>query len=221
MAFKGTARSRMNFSLFHMMAAARFARQSGEIEIQHQGEPLGPFYDDISVLVASTIIMASTSLEAFINEVFLNADMYLPSSEAEIKANWPAIEKTEALEKFRTAMEMAGADKMKKGTRVYQNVSALIAMRNALVHFKPEWNDENKGHRKIAKQIYNKFPLSPFWQGDKTFPEKCMSYGCAKWCVESALKFVELFCSETSIENRYLNFMDRLNVSLPTENPQH
>jgi hypothetical protein len=79
----------MNFSLFHMMAAAKFARESGRIEKAHEGQALGPFYDEITLHVASTIIMAASSLDSFINEVFLNADLYLKSAELEIKNNWP------------------------------------------------------------------------------------------------------------------------------------
>jgi hypothetical protein len=212
MTFAAQAECRMNLSAHHMMAAAQFARESGKIEKEHEGQPLGQFYEDITIRVVSTIIMSACSLEAFINEIFLDANIHLVSAVAEIENNWPTIEKTEILEKFRTAMEMAGTKKMNKGIPVYQNAHLLIDMRNALVHFKPEWSHEKKGHFRIENKIHNQFPLSPFWQGVKAFPEKCMSYGCAKWCVGSAMEFAETFCQETGIVNKYLHFKNRIIV---------
>jgi nucleoside diphosphate kinase len=74
--FQGHVKVRMNFSLYHMMAADRFAAKAGEIERQYQGQPYGPFFDEIVVHVSSSIIMAVASLESFINAVFLMAEIY-------------------------------------------------------------------------------------------------------------------------------------------------
>jgi hypothetical protein len=71
MKMTATAKFRMNPSLHHMMAACHFASSTGDIERQHQGEELGPFYDEIVMHASSAIIIAVAYLESFINEVFL------------------------------------------------------------------------------------------------------------------------------------------------------
>ena len=201
---------RKNISYFEMRAAAQFARKAGEI-----GPESGPSYDDITVQFVSAIVMAASSLEAFINDVFLYVHMSILLQDAVIKALWPLIEKEGILEKYLLAVKLSEQQALGKGTAGYQNADTLIAMRNALVHFKPEWDDEKNIHKKIELRINRKFPLSRIAHGDCVFPDQCMSYGCARWCVASALTSVDAFCTRTGIENRYLIGGAHLDVSVP------
>src|SRR5262249_26338419 len=150
--------------------------------------------------------------EAFINEVFLNANIYLPSHEKAVKARWPKYEQKKVLEKFQLAMRLRARTRMDSGATTYQNTDTLILMRNAVVHFKPEWSHKKKIQKKIEQRIRKKFPLSPFAHGDSVFPDQCMCYGCARWCVETALAFVDAFCTQSGIENRYIQFYKYLDL---------
>ena len=63
---------------------------------------------------------------------------------------------------------------LNKGEAAFDNVAALIKLRNALVHFKPEWSDEKREHLKIEKRLKGKFQLSPFLSpNDEFFPKRC------------------------------------------------
>jgi hypothetical protein len=209
-----TGMHRMNLSYFQMRAAAQFARKAGEVEQRHTGDDWGPSYDEITLHVISAIVMAASSLEAFINEVFLNPDMHLPQHQKALKTRWPKYEQKKVLDKFQLAMRLRTKKRMDSGVPIYQNADTLILMRNAVVHFKPEWSHEKKIQKKIEQRIHKKFSLSPFAHGDSVFPDQCMSYGCARWCVETALAFVEAFCTQSGIENRFLQFAKYLDVSL-------
>ena len=191
--------------IIQMRAAAQFARQAGEIEQQHTGD-VGDPLDEITLHVISAIVMAASSLEAFINEVFLNANIYLPQYDKVLKARWPKYEQKKVLDKFQLAMRLRTKKRMDSGVSIYQNADTLILMRNAVVHFKPEWSHEKRIQKRIEQCIQKKFALSPFAHGDSVFPDQCMSYGCARWCVETALAFVDAFCTQSGIENRYLIF---------------
>jgi demethoxyubiquinone hydroxylase (CLK1/Coq7/Cat5 family) len=125
---------------------------------------------------------------------------------------WELIDERPILEKFQLATVLKKKPRMNKGTPIYQNAVTLIHMRNALIHFKPEWPEEKDVHKKIERQIESKFPLSPFFQGNSIFPEKCMSHGCAEWSVQVALAFVEAFTTETGIENRYRKHLDKIRL---------
>lgn len=209
-----TGRHRMNLSYFQMRAASQFARKAGEIERRHTGDEWGSSYDEITLHVLSAFVMAASSLEAFINETFLNANTYFPKHEKALKAKWPKYEQKKVLDKFQLAMRLRAGQRMNSGTAVYQNADTLISMRNAVVHFKPEWSHEKRIQKKIEQRIHKKFPLSSFAQGDSVFPDQCMSYGCARWCVETALAFVDAFCTQSGIENRYLQFSKYLDVTV-------
>jgi hypothetical protein len=65
-----TMRQKSAFAVQHMMAAARFSRMCGDIEITHRGEPLGDFYDEQVSCVSATVLLATASLESNINEYF-------------------------------------------------------------------------------------------------------------------------------------------------------
>jgi len=64
-----------------------------------------------------------------------------------------------------------------------------------LVHFKPEWDNDQKKHRKIEEKLHGRFELNPFWPKDNPifFPFKCLSHGCASWAVRSSMNFILQF----------------------------
>jgi hypothetical protein len=60
-----------------------------------------------------------------------------------------------------------------------------------MVHFRPEWPDEQKAHATLGERLRSKFALSPFFDASEPiFPRACMSYGCSKWAVESIRDFI-------------------------------
>lgn len=54
-----------------MMAAARFSRLCGDVEIDHKGETLGSFFDEQISYVSASVLLATASLESNINEYLL------------------------------------------------------------------------------------------------------------------------------------------------------
>src|SRR4051794_19649554 len=66
-------------------------------------------------------------------------------------------------------------------------MSLLQQIRNAVVHFKPEWSHEIDKHGDITAAIVSRdLPLSPFACDRKSaFPRGCMSAGCADWAVST------------------------------------
>ena len=61
-----------------------------------------------------------------------------------------------------------------------------------LVHFRPEWDNDQRKHRKIEDALRGRFELNPFWPENDSvfFPFKCLSHGCARWGVKSSMKFI-------------------------------
>ena len=71
----------------------------------------------------------------------------------------------------------------------------LIDLRNMLVHFKPEWDNDQKKHKEVEKKLKGRFELNPFWPKNNPifFPFKCLSHGCANWAVGSSMRFILQF----------------------------
>lgn len=210
---KPTLRQRSNFAVQHLMAAARFSRKCGEIENQNNGQPLGPFYDVEIGYVSATILLATASLESYINEVWADGEKSFPELTESIRLHLlELIEDKPILEKFHRTLMVKGVEPFSKGAQPYQDAQALIRLRNALVHFKPEWHDEQEQHKKLEKLLIGKFEINPFiGENSVFFPQQCMSYGCTKWAVFTAKDFVADFCYRTQLESKYFKFMDRIN----------
>jgi hypothetical protein len=43
-----------------------------------------------------------------------------------------------------------------KGTELHQSDAALVSLRNAFVHFKPEWDDSLNKHQKLEAKLWLK-----------------------------------------------------------------
>ena len=114
------------------------------------------------------------------------------------------------LAKFDDVITSVGKQGFDKGAAPYQDVSLLINLRNALVHYKPKWitilaeditADEFDDKKIVILQKEHKFPLNPLMDGIMTsfFPNKCLGHGCASWAVKSSIQFIEEFYQRMNI----------------------
>jgi hypothetical protein len=145
----------------------------------------------------------------------------LEHNPALIKVLWDTLEKrANILEKYRKALFIKAGEELSRtaldpGNLIYQNVRSLIQLRNALVHAKPEWYDEQVKHQKIANKVRGKFDRSLFVPTAELFPQGGMSHGCAKWAVNSSVEFVTAFSSQAGLTDRFAKHVAQLN---PSEN---
>jgi len=198
-----SATVKTNFSGHHMLSAAFFARQSANIEETVKKDNLtDEVRDKHRAYVTGAIISSVASLEAAINEIFLSAidgnkifqnfDDKFPELLTEL---WPTVEKTASiLHKYQIVLVAATKEKFNPGQTPYQEVDDLIKLRNALVHYKPEWDTNLKNHKKIEQRLKTRFPINPYSHiNDAFFPKKCLGHGCAEWAVKSSIKFIQDF----------------------------
>ncbi|MFB2980711.1 hypothetical protein [Microseira sp. BLCC-F43] len=214
-------------SLSHIKSAVHLAKLSYEIEAADDGKrPAELFYEHRSYVTGS-IITAVSYLEATINEFFVDiADGYSsiklsPDADALMDIMWKQIEKSSILEKYQIALTLAQKNLFDKGCEPYQSASDLIEVRNALVHYKPEWVGNGDGYEKtlsekLRRKLENRINrLNPLADAGNCafFPHKCLGYGCAKWTVESCVKFTDEFFSRIGLPSNLDS--DRSNLNLP------
>jgi hypothetical protein len=208
-----SVRSRHYFSFIHISAAAEFARRSAEIELTPStvgGK--NPWRLDRCYAVGA-VISSVGFLEALINEVFsdaaettslrlkglgrrqrvLLADMW--AHDVPKTARYPVLEKYDIL---LTLLRKVAFD---KSSQPYQDARLLIDLRNALVHYEPEWishrddsDPDQKARHKFDKSLKGKFKTCPLTgAGNPFWPDGCIGYGCARWSVKTALSLTSAF----------------------------
>lgn len=208
---------RSNFSVQHIMAAARFSRLCYQVEKEHMGEKLGSFYDEIISYTTAAVFSSVASLEANVNEIFadvLDNSLSIGTyDQTFLKEFWRVVEEKSIIEKYKLLYSMKNNDKLNTGGYVYHAVDTLIKSRNVLVHFKPEWQDRQVVHDRIGKQLLGKFQMSPFIiETAPVFPVRCMTHGFAEWAVVSTIDYVKWFADLLNIPYRYEKYVDKLNT---------
>ena len=205
-------RQRSAFAVQHMMAAARFSQMCGEIEIANREQPLGEFFDRQIGAVSAAVMLATASLESNINEYLCEPEKVFPNLLNDSPHTLlQLLEQKSILEKYQSVLLFRGVADFATGEPPYQDVDALIKLRNALVHFKPEWHDEQELHRKIEGRLKGKFEINPaIGENGVFFPQQCMSYGCTKWAVHIALEFMRDFSERSGLPYRFEKFAARI-----------
>lgn len=213
-----------HYSTWHIEAAVLFAKLSGDIEGKKtSGYGISFQY---KACVSAAIVSAFAFLEATINEFFggehykaqrLSGEKPDPATIVIMSRLWKigAFRNSSTFDKFQVALDIAQKEQFKKGSSLVANFNALRDLRNALVHFEPDWaplSDEVEISNKLQKRLKGKFSLCPDLKGKANpfFPDKCMSYGCAKWAVRSSLAFADEFFQRMDLKPPYEGSRSRL-----------
>jgi hypothetical protein len=175
--------------------------------------------------IFSSIILCVSFLEANINELYSRIeDKNIKVKNEEIVTSlWsrgiPRTARYPIIEKYEILLDIIGDSKLDKSKILYQNIIALIRLRNALVHFEPEWTTINNRDRKensLEKTLKNKYLLNPF-MNEKTqafFPDVCLSAGCSYWAIQNTAQFILEYYKFLNIEitskKIYANIFDKI-----------
>jgi hypothetical protein len=209
-----------------IQGAAMSARSAARIEEEKRDDSSPRFDPEHRAYVMSAVVMAVSFLEATINELFAQAaDGRLKGLNADatrrLSGCWglEGFQTLSLLEKFNAAVLLTGNVPFTKGALPYQDVQLLVRLRNALVHYRPEWMtaaseaDATVERRRLEKSLKGKFPINPLIaKGNPFWPDKCLGYGCAKWAVESAVKFADEFFSRMGLPSPHDDVRLHLNT---------
>jgi hypothetical protein len=222
---KNSAWSRFYISGQFIYSAAFHSRMSHKIELDiRDGKELSRdlVHQHRSYVIAS-LLSSVGYLEAEINELYELAGDAPPqadlSKEIRMRFRWlpDGIRESVAamwnidsfrrraklLEKYDTALDLAGVEAFDKGGKVYQNVQMLVSLRNELVHYRAEkvalstTSQTEVPPHALEKKLGNKFGKNPVLRRGVRrplfFPEECLHHACARWAVLSSLDFADTF----------------------------
>lgn len=205
-----SARRKHNFSKQHLAGAKVFAAEAKSIETTTP-----PPDENVRVkhraYVTTAILSAVAFLEASINEMYLSAaakdSTALPSFDVNtfkiFDEFWEEVKWYPILRKYQIALLLVRKERFDCGKSPFQEAESLVKLRDSLVHYKPEWDDEAGQHQKLESRLKAKFNLNPFAaDGNLWFPHRCLGAGCADWSVKVASSFSDDFCDRLGIPKR-------------------
>ena len=205
-----TAKTQTNLSSLYLTSACSFARQVKRLEVENEGRQFSEFWDEIFGYASATVLTTAAALESYINEFFTDVyDNFTSVDKNTLSIVVEAHEFNSVLEKFDLALRLKKLDKLKQGDQTFQNIKLLTQLRNALVHFKPEWGNEQKEHAKLSNKLRGRFEGSPFLSDSRLFPRAWASHGCCVWAIESTIAFIEDFEDRTGSLKRLEKFKPR------------
>ena len=206
-----TADVRSNFSIAHLLSATMFSRAVGALEAENEGKIFGDFWEDILANAIATVFTSVAALESYANELFVDHAIVFPELRLEVMSKlWELYEQKPILDKYEFALLLRQGEALNKGASPYQHIAALIKLRNALTHYKPEWSNEQVEHAKVSNALKHKaIPSAYFPAHEPLFPKAWVSHGTACWAIRSVLLFINEFEQKASLNSRYAPFMDR------------
>jgi hypothetical protein len=211
------------FSTHLLWTAFHANEKAREIEDAHTGR--STFDIEHHSYVLSAIVSATGFLEATINEFFqdahdehnLTGDGYLVPLPAEaiqaMGATWRGSgegSKLNALEKWQLMRIFAGREPLDRGGAPYQDAQLVVQLRNAILHFRPEYVAADEPHR-MEERLGGKFAENRLMEGSGNawWPSHCLGRGCADWAARSALAFADQICGDLGIKPNYQRIADK------------
>jgi hypothetical protein len=199
----------------HLQSAERFSAQCESIATSEAALPWPqPHWDDSRSLVSAAVILSVAALEATANEFYLEAvdgntetmQRLGERGRRMLATMWEDVDEHSILHKYELALACCEVPAFNRGEGAYQAAASLIDLRNALVHFKPEWDHSLDQHAKLQKRLAGRFQncaLASRAEGRMLwFPNLCLSAGCATWAVSTVRAFIVDFCERLKIQVR-------------------
>jgi hypothetical protein len=209
MATHGTVRVKYSFSRQHLAAARHFAAEASRIEAA--ATPVPEVQEaEHRAHVTAAVMLSVAALEASINElyheVFSKEQKSLQHFDDRavrlMIETWRDTERLPILEKYQRVLLYAGLANFDRSREPFQSTETLIRLRDNLVHYRPEWSDEQGRHHSLEQRLRNRFSLTTGPHGRLWFPHQCLSAGCANWAINIAVDFTMDFCNRLQLPVR-------------------
>ncbi len=203
---------RLNLAVNHLLSARVFTRGAGAIEAANAGQPYGEFWEELQAHAHAAVLTAVAGLEAYANELFVDHADVFPDLRLDVMAKlWEFYELKPMLEKYEFALLLRAGAPFDRGAATYQQVAALIRLRNALTHYKPEWSDDQVEHAKVSLSLQDKAVRCAFLPAhEPLFPRGWVSCGSARWAVRTVVNFILDFEQRARLESRIRPYVERL-----------
>ncbi|MEV6339486.1 hypothetical protein AB0M12_32810 [Nocardia vinacea] len=218
-----TAESRHNLATQYLWTARSAAKQCGEREADLVANDHNEVNIEHRTLAITAVVFSVFFLEAWVNQLFADAadanpgqSVYLLAglADAEVAklANWwrktdaqgkTVNERKSALQKYQQALNLLGKPRLGEANDPYLSAYDLIELRNALVHFKPEWQGQSVHPIEQMLKKHSKFTENQQRIGSPWYPNKCFGAGCAAWACGAAMALADDWSARMGLTHDY------------------
>jgi hypothetical protein len=195
----------------HLFAARHLSDLACQLEQEHVGENDPEVIRRHRAYVIGSVLAATAFLEASINELYLEVQDHLNGTGGRrrvlaVPAHfWSSVARPPILHKYQLALVVADAEPFDEGRSPFREADGLVALRDALVHGRPEWRDQHGRRQNLERRLRAKFKRNALASADSTeFPDQLLGAGCASWAVNVAERFSDEFCRRMAIPARGL-----------------
>lgn len=201
--------SRTNFAVNHLRAAARAAQSAYDAEHANLSADFGPWFDEMILWVPVSVVMAGAALEADVNEGIQDmldgiTGLTLTEARKTQLRDLKGQQSGNAISKYRQLALLF--DKVPNtGSSPWQNADLLVKFRNHFVHFRPAWDTDDVHSKGLVDALRKRrIPIVDAYKARMVFPYGFMTYGCAKWAVETVLAFVCEWTRLLGVKDRFV-----------------
>lgn len=126
----------------HLAAGLFFARAADGLEQRGASATLTEHRAYVVGAVLSSVSFLEARFNEFVANPFVRGSGFPPRSARRLAQALKSgrMDRLPILEKYQMAIFLAGKEPLPEGREPYQPADLLIALRNALVHFRPEWS---------------------------------------------------------------------------------
>jgi hypothetical protein len=200
-------RLKTGFAVNHLQTAANSARHAYEIEKANANASFGPWLEGMMRLVPVSVVMAGAALEACANELLQDILDSQPHSRltpcrAKLLMDLKNDHSGNAIGKFRRLALLMDKDP-DTSIEPWHNARLLVKFRNEFMHFKPSWDDDDIHSGVLVRELRKKIPAIDAYKGKFLFPYGLMSYGCAKWSVQTVMEFSSDFAKLLGVTDKF------------------
>ena len=195
-----------NLSLPHMKNAVKRCKELNALEKRSDSHNFGEHFEDYRAEWLSAVTSCAASAEAYVNELIdrMRSD---PND-----SRWG---NKSLLDKTKIFLKSECNTTFDKGLSKSRNMKVVLCLRNAIMHFKPYYDDENAKSAELENALPNLVGCKLVDVGSPFFPMRCVSSDYAIWATRAALCFVQ-YVDELVSERRYPKHFAALEMELAT-----
>lgn len=193
-----TARARSNFAAQHLQAAEHFCMLVAKIEADADARRSAFAPPEYYHYWHASVVFAVMSMEANIYDVMTAPNRGDPSPLGNIALSITDHHRP-LLDRYSSVHSRVVGRPLPLNHGVAQEASALVVLRDEIVHYKTEWRDEAVVSSRLEKMLRSRITLNPFQCGGVFFPDKCVSANSSHWATSTARTFIVSFASETGV----------------------
>ncbi|WIY24805.1 hypothetical protein [Parasedimentitalea psychrophila] len=191
--FDPTIRQQYNRAAQNFRASGYFATKIKDIELAYGvelacgTEPNSELFAEVTWLFSASIMHAVACMEAVYNDLVEDSDFG--------RERLGKIEGKPLLSRCNSLLEYHSKPTFEQGSKTAQAASNVVSLRNALVHYQPEWGDQAGESARLEKQLPRGMESLLATEDARFFPVSCASYSCAEWAGASVREFVSDACA--------------------------